>query len=157
MTSFARSYIWQAVASNARVIQFLLRELPADSPQWDARPDAERFSLREIIAHLNDYDTVSRERFEHIIREDEPEFGDWDPIEAAKHYDVRDPLHQVENLIVLRSELASWLEGLSDSEWQRTGTRPRAGKFSVEEGAALVVAHDAYHIAQIIEWLDATK
>ncbi|BCM91464.1 hypothetical protein IAD21_03337 [Abditibacteriota bacterium] len=157
MTSFVRSYIWHAVESNARVIQFLLRDLPAESVQWDARPEADRFTLREILAHLNDYDTVSRERFEHLIREDEPELGDWDPTEAAAHYDAREPLHQLENLLVSRREFSAWLEGLSDSEWMRTGTRPRAGRFSVEEGAALLVAHDAYHIAQITEWLDATK
>ena len=157
MNQFARSYMWRALESNARVIQYLLRDVPAESSVWDARPDAERFTIREVLAHLNDYDSVSRDRFERIIREDEPDLENWDENAAAEHYDARDPLHQIENLLVSRQELAAWLEGLSDKEWQRTGTRPRAGHFSVEEGAALMVAHDAYHIVQITEWLDATK
>ena len=157
MTSFARSYIWRGLESNARVIQYLLRDVAGDSTQWDARPDAERFSLREVLAHLNDYDSVSRDRFERMIRDDKPELENWDESEAAKHYDARDPLHQIENLLVSRQELATWLEGLSDGEWMRTGTRPKVGDFTVEDGAALMVAHDAYHIAQITQWLDATK
>ncbi len=157
MNSFSRSYLWRGVESNARVIQFLLRDLPADSPRWDARPDAERFSLREVVAHLLDYDSVTRERFESIIREDRPELANWDESAAAEHYAARDPKHQIENLLVSRQELAVWLEGLADDEWKRVGSRPRVGEFSVEEGTALLLGHDAYHLIQIVEWLEATK
>lgn len=157
MNPFARSYLWRGVESNARVFHFLLRDLAEDSPRWDEKPDPDRFSLREVVAHLLDYDTVSRERFEHIIREDRPELPDWDPTEAAAHYDARDPKHQLENLLVSRQELAVWLEGLTDDEWKRTGSRPRVGEFSVEEGAALLLGHDSYHLVQVVEWLDATK
>lgn len=156
MTSFTRSYLWRGVESNARVMNFLLRDLPADSPYWDARPDANRFSLREVVAHLVDYDSVSRERFERIIREDKPELPNWDEDEAAQHYDARNPKHQLENLLVSRQELAVWLEGLSDKEWKRTGSRPRVGEFSVEEGVALFLGHDAYHLEQIAAWLGGT-
>jgi len=157
MTSFVRSYLWRSVESNARVIEFLLRDMPEDSLRWDARPDANRFSLREIVAHLVDYDSVSRERFEHIIREDKPELPNWDETEAATHYDARNPKHQIENLLVSRQELAVWLEGLSDKEWERTGSRPRVGEFSIGEGVALMLGHDAYHLEQIAAWLEATR
>jgi len=157
MTSFTHSYLWRGVESNARVISFLLRDLPEDSPHWDARPDAKRFSLREVVAHLVDYDSISRERFERIIREDKPELPDWDATEAAQHYDARNPKHQLENLLVSRQELAVWLEGLSDKEWKRVGSHSRVGEFSVEEGVALFLGHDAYHLEQIAAWLEATR
>lgn len=157
MTSFARSYLWRGVEFNARVIQFLLRDLPADSPRWDAKPDPERFSLREVVAHLLDYDSVCRDRFERIIREHKPELPDWNESEAAQHYIARDPKHQIENLLVSRQELAVWLEGLTDDEWHRVGSRPNIGEFSVEQGAGLLLGHDAYHLEQIVAWLEATK
>lgn len=157
MTSFARSYLWRGVEFNARVFNFLLRDLPGDSSRWDARPDAERFSLREVVAHLLDYDSVTRERFERIIRENKPELENWDEDAAATHYNARDPKHQSENLLVSRQELAVWLEGLSDDEWQRVGSRPGVGEFSVEQGTALLLGHDAYHLDQIVAWLEATK
>jgi len=157
MNAFSRSYLWRGVEFNARVVDFLLRGLPESSPRWDARPDPQRFSLREVVAHLLDYDSVSRERFERIIREDKPELADWNPTEAAGHYDARDPKHQIENLLVSRQELAVWLEGLSDKEWKRAGSRPRVGEISVEEGVALMLGHDAYHLEQIAAWLGATR
>lgn len=153
MTPFIHQYFANSIQSNARVFQFLLRDLGANDSRWDSRPDSERFTLREIVAHLVDYDSVSRERFEQMIRGDQPELADWDPTDAAAHYSTRHPLHGLESLVLSRRELGDWLMGLSEKEWAHTGTRPRVGEFSVEEGAAMVLAHDSYHLAQVVEWL----
>ncbi len=153
MSPFVHNYFASGLENGARVVAFLLRDLPESDSRWDSKPDPERFSLREVVAHLVDYDSVSRERFERMIREDKPELPNWDESEAAAHYDTRDPLSQIESLLLSRRELADWLRGLSEKEWKRTGSRPRVGEFSVEEGAALMVAHDAYHLEQIAAWL----
>lgn len=155
MTPFIHNYFANGIESNARIFGFLLRELPDGDPRWDSKPQAERFSLREIVAHLVDYDSVSRERFEQMIRGDQPELADWDYESAAAHYDTRDPLHQLESLLLSRRELADWLRGLSEKEWKSIASRPKVGEFSVEEGAAFILAHDAYHQVQIVEWLGA--
>lgn len=153
MSPFVHNYFAKGVQNNAHVFQFLLRDLPEYDERWDAKVEADRFTLREIVAHLVDYDTISRERFERIIREDKPELPDWDPGEAAAHYATRHPLHQIESLLLSRRELGDWLAGLSQKEWERRGTRSNVGEFSVEEGAALMLAHDAYHAEQIVNWL----
>ena len=156
MTPFVRThYLAAGVRSNARVFQTLLRDVPDGDPRWDSKPVPERFSLREIVAHLVDYDSISRERFEHMIREDNPELSEWDEGEAAAHYDTRNPIHQLESLILSRRELGDWLEGLNEREWQARGTRPKIGEFCVEEGAGLMLAHDAYHLIQVVEWLSS--
>lgn len=154
MSPFVHNYFAIGVESNARVFQFLLQDLPDADSRWDAKPDPERFSLREIVAHLVDYDSISRERFERMIREEKPELSNWDEGEAAAHYDTRNPAHQIESLLLSRRELKDWLLGLSEREWKCLGTRPQVGDFSVEEGAALILAHDAYHLTQIVEWLN---
>lgn len=156
-TGYYGRYIVGAIESNALVFSYLLRDVAEDSPRWDARPDAERFSLREMVAHLLDYDTICRERFERMIREDEPELPNWDEDEAAAHYSGRNPLHDLEHLQESRRMLAAWIEGLSEDEWQRTGSRPGVGKFSVEQGVSLMLGHDSYHLRQAVEWLEATK
>jgi hypothetical protein len=156
-TSSYGRYIHDALQSNAFVIAQLLRDLPADSPRWDARPDPKRFTLREMVAHLLEFDEVCRERFERMIREDKPELPNWDEDEAAKHYAKREAVHDLEVLQDSRRALAAWLEGLSDKEWQMTGSRPGVGTFSVGEGVALMLGHDAYHLRQAVEWLEATK
>ncbi len=154
---YYRRYILGALENNAVVLNYLLRDLPADSPRWDARPDAERFTLREIVAHLLDYDMICRERFERVIREDQPELPDWDESEATLHYAQRDAARELPVLLESRQTFAAWLEGLTEDEWQRTGSRPGVGTFSVFSGVALMLGHDAYHLRQTSEWLDATK
>lgn len=157
ISSYYGRYVLGALENNAVVLGYLLRDVPIDSPRWDARPDAERFTLREIVAHLLEYDTVCRERFERMIRESVPELPNWDEDEAARHYANRNPAHDLERLLESRQSFAAWLEGLSEKEWERTGTRARGGTFSVHEGVALVLGHDAYHLKQVTAWLDATK
>ena len=157
ITSYYGRYVLGALENNAVVLGYLLRDVPLDSPRWDARPDAERFTLREIVAHLLDYDTICRERFEHMIRETDPQLSDWDMDEAARHYVNRNPSHDLERLLESRRSFAVWLEGLSAREWECTGSRPKAGKFSVLEGVTLMLGHDAYHLKQVVEWLDVTK
>jgi hypothetical protein len=44
------SYLTASVESNARVFAHLLQELPADSPRWDAKPDADRFPCAKCSA-----------------------------------------------------------------------------------------------------------
>ena len=156
-TSYYGRYILGALENNAVVLGYLLRDLPLDSSRWDYRPDPERFTLREIVAHLLDYDMVCRERFEHIIREAEPELPNWDEEEAARHYTNRNPEHDLKILLDSRHSLAAWLEGLSESEWKRTGSRPGVGQFSVKEGVMLMLGHDAYHLRQVTEWIEAAK
>ncbi len=148
-----RNYALGALEGNARVLAFLLRGVRPGSPAWDARPDAERFTLREIVCHLAEFDEVSRERFEHMIREDKPALPNWDEGEAARHYAQRDPEHQIALLLESRRELRAWLAGLADHEWKCVGTRPRLGEFSVEEAVTLLLAHDSYHLEQVAEWL----
>ncbi len=155
--SYYGRYILGALENNAVVLNYLLRDIPLDSPRWDFRPDPDRFTLREIVAHLLDYDMVSRERFEHIIREENPELPNWDEEEAARHYTHRNPEHDLQTLLESRRSFAVWLEGLSDNEWKRVGTRPKVGTFSVKEGVMLILGHDAYHIRQVVEWVEATK
>jgi uncharacterized damage-inducible protein DinB len=156
MSPFVRkNYLAAGVRTNARVFQSLLANLGESDSRWDSKPVEGRFSLREIVAHLVDFDTVSRERFERMIREDKPELPNWNENEAAAHYDTRHPIHQLESLLLSRRELGDWLEGLSQKEWERRATRVNVGEYSVEEGAGLLLAHDAYHLIQIVEWLEA--
>lgn len=153
---YYRRYILGALENNAVVFNYLLRDVSADSPRWDARPDAERFTLREVVAHLLDYDMICRERFERVIREDKPDLPNWDEGQSAEHYAHRDAVGELKLMLESRQTLAAWLEGLSDEEWQRTGSRPGVENFSVFDGVALMLGHDAYHLRQVTEWLEAT-
>ena len=152
-TAHHQKYALITLEGNAKVYAHLLKDLPEETELWDRRPDETRFTLREIVAHVLDFDTVCRERMEHMIREDNPFLPNWDEDEAARHYSGRNPRHELTNLFESRQTLTAWLEGLAPEEWERTGEHPHFGDFTVRRLLSLMLTHDGYHLRQITEWL----
>jgi hypothetical protein len=79
-----------------------------------------------------------------MIREDKPEFADWDPQKLP-----RITVIATQNINWKTSGFALGIVGvaprLSESEWHRCGTRAQNRRVSVEAGATLMLAHDCYH------------
>ena len=150
---FIRRYALTALEGNVRVLQFLLRDLDSHSPLWDARPDPERFTLREIVAHLREFDEVNMARFERMLSEEKPALENWDEGQAALRYGGLEPWQQIAQLQGSRRTMRLLLESLAPGQWQRTATRPIVGGFSMQDAVTLLLAHDAYHLEQAVEWL----
>ena len=156
LSPYSRTYITRGVAGTPGVLRHLLQGLDSDAKVWDFRPNPERFTLREVLAHLADYDDVSRERFQRIINEDSPELPNWDEDEAVitGNYAAADPLATLARLAASRQQLGEFLAARAEEDWARTASRPQAGRHTLEEGAILLVAHDTYHVQQVVEWLE---
>jgi uncharacterized damage-inducible protein DinB len=156
LSPFSRSYVLRGVTGTPAVLRYLLQGLDSNAEIWDFRPDPERFTLREVLAHLADYDEVTIGRFQRFIDEDSPELPNWDENEAvvAGNYAATDPLAKLAQFTASRQKLGEFLAGLSDAEWVRTASRPKVGQYTLEEGVVLLLAHDTYHVQQAAEWLE---
>ena len=136
------------------------KSTPDDSPAWDARPDPERFTIREALAHLADWEPIWQARIIRIRDEDSPELPNVDEEQMAldHNYAQQDPRA---NLLSFRKErklLLHLLESLPDSAWDRIGSRtPGVGPISLEAMAVMILGHDGYHAHQVITWLGAAS
>lgn len=150
----ARDYLLHGLAATPVVVTRLMRE--ASPEQYDRRPDPERFTLREALCHLADWEEVWLERFRALCDAEHPTLPNRDPDEAAARNDYAhaDVPHQVVRFEAGRERLVSMLRGLSPEQWQRSGTHTRWGDVTVETLATLVLGHDGYHLRQIVEWLE---
>lgn len=150
-----RHYVLQGIYGMPKVIIRLVGSLPDDSPAWDFRPDPERFSLREILAHMADFDEVWLYRGERMMKEDSPELPNWDEDAAVieNNYAAARPGDSLDRLGKNRAFLSGWFKLRDDEDWARSATRPQVGTFTLEDAAVLILAHDAYHIQQITNWL----
>ncbi len=121
---------------------------------YDKRPDIERFTIREVLAHLADWDAVWTDRVNLILIEDNPSFSRLDPSQMAidRDYAHFDYLESLRRIADNRIKLVALFEGLSDEQWDRTGTLVM-GPVSVEQLATMAIVHDNYHMRQIAEWL----
>ena len=151
----ARLYLLKALAGTPSVFEKLLSDLGPDDPKWDTKPDPERFSLREVIAHLADWEPIWLGRVNRIRTESNPFLPSIDEGELAT---LNDYLHQdpIENLRCYRSgraELVTTLAQLSDEDWNKQCDREFVGILSMQMFASLILSHDGYHTAQVVEWL----
>jgi uncharacterized damage-inducible protein DinB len=153
------AYLLAALDNTPETLSTLLSPLPTGDAAWDARPHPDRFTLREIVAHLADWEEVWRERFERTVSEDRPLLlrPDLDRRAQERGYAHADPKECLPRLRDERAALTGRLRELPDDAWGRVAHLDRMGDISLEELAAFVLGHDSYHLRQTAEWRAALR
>ena len=150
--SYFRNYLFSALESAPALFGTLLEGLTEE--EADRRPDPDRFTIREIIAHLADWDPVFLERLTRMRAEDHPTLPGYDEGQWAIDHDYAhtDWREQLALFTERRYALAAFLRSCSPEEWARTANRPEIGILTIESQALLIPLHDLYHLRQIAEW-----
>ena len=151
----ALTYLVTSLEGHIAVFPHLLGELGGDDPRWDARPDAERFSLREVVAHLAAVEPLWLERAYLTRDQDHPLFPPVVPVAVAAQEGAT-AFTAAENLArfcATRAQYVAVLRDLAAEQWQRPAESQALGTLTIEPQAVFVLAHDGYHLKQIIEWL----
>lgn len=155
-----RSRLVDALLGTPTVVSTLLVNTSANVSLWDYRASPERFSLREIVAHLADYDTMWLEYLTAALSSgDTPaEVIPYETDERAAKYDYAHaiPSESLAAFTASRQQVVSLLPGLESPEWETKAIdSPRHGLRTLEELATQILAHDGYHTRQIAEYLTA--
>src|SRR5580658_3284647 len=89
-------YLLPAIESGPKVIELLLKQIPP--AMWDTALDPDRFTVREVIAHLADWEPIMRHRIQLAV--DAPgstiEAHDEGQMAVDNGYDRLDPAEQAE-------------------------------------------------------------
>ena len=151
-----RDYIFRALDTGPVLVQRGLSKVNED--QWDHRYDHERFTLREVVSHLADWETIFQNRFKLILSEDSPPLPTLDPGQLAidGQYSQRDPFEQIRLFKNRRSETIALLEGVPNDQWVRSGIFDGNFHISIEGWATSIPRHDLYHLRQISDWTDVS-
>jgi hypothetical protein len=150
-------YLLHGLAATPIVIdRLLLAATPAD---YDRRPDPERFTLREVIAHLADWEPVWHQRLQRVRTEEQPMLPGYDESQWAIDHDYAHAAvpEQMARFREGRARLLAFLRDLSPEDWDRTGQHSQWGRVTLADLAVLVLGHDGYHLRQIADWLDAGR
>jgi hypothetical protein len=150
--SYTRRYLFTALQSTPFLFETSLRDL--QSHEVDCRPDPQRFSIREIMAHLAHWESIFLGRMKRICNENQPILEDLDEGQLVidHNYAATDPLEQCRLFGVRRAETVSYLQTRAPQDWKRTGNRPEIGLISLEALVTLLPLHDIYHLQQIAAW-----
>jgi uncharacterized damage-inducible protein DinB len=138
------------------VLDSLLENVGIDSPIWDFRPDPERFTLREVVAHLADYNAIWLDRFVRTKATNRAAFERGDPAQLAiaNDYAHADPRASLSRFREGRLAIVNLLKTFADEDWALECIMPAPfGPTTLEYQATFLVVHDSYHTAQIAQWL----
>ncbi len=151
----ARDYLLKALSGTPYVLEALLKEV--DDSVWDKRPDPERFTLREVLAHLADWEPIWLERVTRIANDDRPFLPSVDESALAveNDYAASSPAESIQRYREGRSALIAYLSTLPDEAWDRTCDREFVGILNLQQQAFFALAHDGYHMKQVAEWTQA--
>ncbi|WP_339726815.1 DinB family protein [uncultured Gimesia sp.] len=125
----------------------------------DAAPVPEKWSTRQVICHIADFEPVYADRMKWIIAEDNP------PIPGADHnlfaerlaYEHRDMEEELQLITAVRQQTARILKTLSPEQFQRTGLHSHDGELTVAHLLDRITHHIPHHIQLIQEKREALK
>jgi len=149
-----RHYFIGALELPSELLDELLTGLKVGDPIWDFKPYPERFSLKWALAHFADWNDIFRARLEKTRDEEFPTLPDADEGQIAidRDYENSNPVETLAKFKSSRRDLIEMINGLSETDWDRRAVKIGAGDLSISEHISLIMAHDDYHMRQIIDY-----
>jgi hypothetical protein len=138
-----------ALELSPRLIARLFAMIP--DAQWDVALDKDRFTPREVIAHLADWEPIMLARMQSAVAHPGAAIEASDEGQMAEEHNYRgsDPKEQLKLFAARRAETIAWLRALPREAWDLSFLHPERGLQSIEDQANLFVGHDVYHGEQL--------
>lgn len=121
--------------------------------QIDAAPVPGRWSTRQIVCHLADFELVNAGRMKHVIAEDRPTFAGGFQQEFADHlaYDKRDMAEELAVIDAVRLQMARVLQSIPVETFERTGIHSVEGQMTLQTLLERITNHIPHHVRFIEE------
>lgn len=121
------------------------------SDQISRRPAPEKWSAREIAAHLSDTEIALSWRIRQILGTNGIAVQAFDQDAWANTFDYahRDPSASIELYRVLRAANVALLKSVPKELWENYGVHQERGNESITHMARLMAGHDLNHLSQV--------
>jgi DinB superfamily len=123
----------------------------AAGPELDFKSAPDKWSVRQIVAHLADAESANVVRLRQVISEDHPTLYPFDQDAWAErtNYQKRKPSQSLDTMRQLRAENYELLKDLPAEAFSRSGTHPRRGNMTLLDLLRLFAEHAEKHAMQI--------
>jgi DinB superfamily len=125
----------------------------------DFTPAPDKWSIRQLAAHLADSEMVGAQRFRSVIAEENPklQFFDQDAWTKNLDYARRQPKQSLESFRRMRAENYELLKALPESAFERIGTHSQRGVESLRKMLEGYADHAENHARQMQSIRDEYK
>jgi hypothetical protein len=136
-------------AATPKKLERLVKGVPASKLR--KRPEPDKWSVAEIVAHLADTELVGSWRMRAILGAPGTPIQafDQDAWVKACHYEKRDPHRALQQFRVLREANLALFKTLSPEQWKHHGMHAERGQETIEHIVRLYAGHDLNHLGQI--------
>lgn len=119
--------------------------------KWDEPTLPGRFSPREVVAHLADWEPIMCGRIEQCVSNPGSKIESYDEGELAdsNNYRGSDLFERLQVFQVQRAMTVRMLEGLKPELWSRSALHEQWGPMTVSDFGNFLACHDVYHIEQL--------
>ena len=117
------------------------------------RPSSEKWSVKEVLAHITRMQEVFEGRLEALLTQEKPAIVSYSPERDADFPTVAGQ-SSIELLKLFeggRARLIARLIALSPEDWHRPGTHPDYSNYDVHFCMEYMAHHEAHHIYQMFE------
>jgi len=145
------SSITDRLNSQHLVIPELIKDL--DDDLINKRPEENKWSIKDNIAHIAYYHLKFLNRIELILEGKEKIFKRYNPDEDSDFIEWR-KMSKEELLSILevnRSEIIDYVRELKDTDFIKTGTHQKFGKMNIVQWIEFFLLHEAHHIYTIFK------
>jgi hypothetical protein len=144
--------IIQQLDENRKSFKALLSDLSPKLVHW--KPEEDKWSLLEIVCHLYDEEREDfRTRVRSVLTDPAKPLPKFDPIKWVKerNYKQENYDQKLRDFLVEREDSVTWLRSLSDPAWDNEYRHERLGPMSAELFLNNWLAHDYFHLRQIVK------
>jgi len=133
------------------LLETMLRGLPSDLLQWKPAPD--RWSMSEVLSHLNHIEPVFADRVRRMINEDSPTLLRYTQphLTDPSFYARGSAAEHLARLTAARREIVDFVKTAPESAASRTGLHSELGSITVANMLNEWASHDLGHVRQIAE------
>jgi|LakMenEpi03Aug12_release.lakeMendotaPanAssembly.Ray.scaffolds.fasta_scaffold284116_2 uncharacterized damage-inducible protein DinB len=148
-----QDYVLKAFSKTPHIVERVLRVFPHD--RLDDVIEKDRFTAREVIAHLADYEQTVLERFRTAKLKPGTQVDNYDPDErAASHkFSEKEPFREAEVFESRRGITVTYLSEFTEEDWKSTFVHPSGKTMTARDYLNMLVGHDLDHIDQLSAYL----
>ena len=124
-----------------------------DEASLSKRTVPDKWSLKELLCHLERMQEVFEGRIDAMLSRDNPGIAKYDP-EDDREFDKMLAISGQDTLAAFlshRERFAGRLERLSPAEWHRSGQHPQFPHYDVHFQVEYMAHHEAHHIYQMFQ------
>ena len=147
-------YLLKAPMHTLTVIERVMKLIPAT--RWDEKLHEGRFTPREVIAHLADWEPIFMERLQGGVHVAGYVIQPYDEMERAiaHQYSAQDVPGAMARFRAARKTTLAYVETFNEFQLRLPVTHPEYGAMQVIDIVHMLAGHDAYHIDQLTEYLE---